>query len=71
MTALAIDTWQSLASKLGSAVDVERAAALLREAAVRAELLADNSRDVFEMNRRTGPDGLMAIRQMLEDVLRA
>lgn len=70
MTAGAIDSWERRAAELGSGIDVERVAALLREAATRAELLADNSRDVFELDRRTGPDGLLAIRDMLEAVLR-
>ena len=69
MTADAIASWERRAASLGSTVDVARAATLLREAATRAEILADNSRDVFEADRRTAPAGLAAVRRLLEDVL--
>jgi hypothetical protein len=69
MTGDAIASWERRAGSLGSSVDVVLAAALLREAAKRAEILADNSRDVFEAGRKTGPDGLTAIRRLLEDAL--
>lgn len=71
MTAVAIDSWQRRASEVGGNIDIHRAADLLREAAARAELLADNSRDVFEADCREGPDGLAVIQLMLEKVLRA
>lgn len=71
MTASAIDTWQLRASALESGIDVNLAADLLREAAARAELLADNSRDVFRADDRTSSDSLAAIQRMLEALLRA
>ncbi len=70
MTSAAIDSWERRASSLNEG-HAARIAALLREAAARAELLADNSREVFEADRRTGPDGLAAIRRMLDDALLA
>lgn len=69
MTADAIASWEKRAGSLSSDVDVAHIAALLREAAMRAEILADNSRDVFEAGRRTGPDGLAAIHRLLENTL--
>jgi hypothetical protein len=69
MTADAIASWERRAGIVNSGADVARVAALLREAATRAEILADNSRDVFEGGRRTGPDGLAAIRRLLENAL--
>lgn len=69
MTADAISSWETRAGLLKSSVNVTLTAALLREAATRAEILADNSRDVFEAGRRTGPDGLATIRRLLEDAL--
>ena len=69
MTADAIASWEKRAGLLSLSIDVALAATLLREAAKRAEILADNSRDVFESDRRTGPDGLAAIRRMLENAL--
>ena len=70
MTAGAIESWRRRASNLDLGVDVERVAALLLEAAARAELLADNSRDVFEAARHVVPDGLAALRDLLDDALK-
>lgn len=69
MTAGAIASWRGRASAHDLGVDVERVTALLLEAAVRAELLADNSRDVFEAGRHIAPDGLSEIKKMLDAVL--
>lgn len=69
MTGDAIDSWERRAIRLNSAADVRRIARLLREVALRAELLADNSRDVFEANRKVGPDGLAEIAKMLKEEL--
>jgi hypothetical protein len=71
MTGAAIESWQSRAGSASSGVDVVRVALLLREAAARAELLADNSRDVFTADDRTRPDGLATIKAMLMQELRA
>ncbi len=69
MTAGAIASWRSRASDHDLGVDVERITALLLEAAVRAELLADNSRDVFESGRHIAPDGLEEIKKTLDAIL--
>ncbi|WP_137752902.1 hypothetical protein [Sphingopyxis sp. L1A2A] len=69
MTAAAIESWRQRAAGVDLGVDVERVAALLLEAAARAELLADNSRDVFEADIRIAPDALSEIRVSLEMIL--
>jgi len=71
MTAGAINSWRSRASGLNVGVDVQRVATLLIEAAARAELLADNSRDVFEAGRHIAPDGLGELKGLLESALNA
>jgi hypothetical protein len=69
MTAGAIESWRNRAADRDLGVDVERVAALLLEAAARAELLADNSRDVFEANRHVAPDGVGEIKKTLDALL--
>ena len=69
MTEAAIGSWEKRAAAVGCHIDVPRIAGLLREAAKRAELLADNSRDVFTLDRQVGPDGLATLRRMLDDEL--
>jgi len=69
MTENAIESWRRRASELNLGMDVERIAKLLLEAAARAELLADNSRDVFEAERHVAPDGLGNLRKLLTDEL--
>lgn len=69
MTGAAIKSWVLRAAAGSGGVDVARVAALLREAAARAELLADNSREVFAPASQTGPDGLAALRALLDDAL--
>jgi hypothetical protein len=69
MTAGAIESWRQHAVSLDIGVDVERVAGLLLEAAARAELLADNSRDVFEADRHVAPDGLDGLRDLVIDAL--
>lgn len=69
MTAGAIESWRRRTAGRDLGVDVERVAVLLLEAAARAELLADNSRDVFELSRHVAPDGLGAIKEMLDALL--
>jgi hypothetical protein len=71
MTNAAITSWEVRASAAPNNVNVVRLAAPLREAAARAELLTDNSRDVFAPAGRTGPDSLAALRAMLDNELRA
>jgi hypothetical protein len=69
MTLGAIESWRGRAAGQNLGVDVERVAALLLEAASRAELLADNSRDVFERGRHISSDGLGAIKELLDACL--
>jgi hypothetical protein len=71
MTAKAIESWRNRAVDKDLGVDVERVAALLLEAAARAELLADNSRDVFEADHHVAPDGLGEIKKILDALLEA
>jgi hypothetical protein len=71
MTAAAIESWRNRAADEDLGVEVELVAALLLEAAARAELLADNSRDVFEAGRHVAPDGLEEIKKTLDVLLEA
>lgn len=71
MTAGVIESWRNRAANKDLGVDVERVAALLLEAAARAELLADNSREVFEAERHVAPDGLGEIKRTLDALLEA
>lgn len=52
MTGDAINHWEKRASADAQGRSVEGIAALLREASARAELMADDSKDVFEPDRR-------------------
>ncbi len=65
MTEAAIDSWEARAGQVNSDVNISRVAKLLREAALRAELLADNSREIFEAGRKISPDGVAEIAEML------
>ena len=69
MTAAAIETWRERAKAKFPAEDIDQIARLLSEASARAELLADNSRDVFEPEHRLTPDSLNEIRVMLDGAL--
>lgn len=69
MTRDAIDSWETRAAAVSLNIDVKRVAAILREASARAELLTDNSKDVFEAERRIGSNGLEVIRILLERAL--
>jgi hypothetical protein len=69
MTQNAIESWELRASEVFVDVDIGRLAALLREAAQRAELLADNSREVFAADRRVEPDALDTLSKMLTEAL--
>lgn len=69
MTGDAIESWENRALATGTERNVQQISKLLREASRRAELLADNSRDVFERDQNVGPDGLNEICLMLESEL--
>lgn len=65
MTAAAIDSWDSRAKLVWGIEFVDSIATILREASARAELLADNSRDVFEKESRGSKDGLEGLADLL------
>jgi len=69
MTRDAIDSWRDRAVGRHCNVDVVAIAQILTEASTRAELLADNSKDVFEPDHRPQPDSLDELRRLLEDTL--
>lgn len=69
MTAAAIDSWAVRAACITSNEKIERIKKILVEASTRAELLADNSRDVFEPERRPKLDSLGQLHSLLEIAL--
>jgi hypothetical protein len=69
MTGAAIESWKSRASNVQNSAIVDQIASILLEASRRAELLADNSRDVFVEERRIGADSLSDLRKILDDAL--
>lgn len=66
MTKDAIESWQHRASAVVTDLNVLEVVRILFEASRRAELLADNSRDVFEKGERGTPSGLDALKELLE-----
>lgn len=69
MTLGAIESWRQRAKIKLSIIDIDRIANLLLEASARAELLADNSKEVFEPAHRAAPDSLNELRIMLDCTL--
>jgi hypothetical protein len=69
MTRDAIEAWRRLAVLAQSTEKVSAVAQLLLEASARAELLADNSKDVFEPDHRPRPDSLTELRALLDQIL--
>jgi hypothetical protein len=69
MTLDAIESWRKRAKTVWPAVDMDRLARLLLAASSRAELLADNSKEVFESEHRPPPNSLNEIRMLLEQAL--
>ncbi len=69
MTRLAIDSWVTRAAQFVSPCWVTEIAGLLIEVSTRADLMADNSQDVFEPNMRPPPDSLNELRILLQSVL--
>jgi hypothetical protein len=69
MTAAAIESWRDRAIAVLSIDVSETVAQLLSEASARAQLLADNSRDVFEPESRGSRDSLDELRIRLERTL--
>ena len=65
----ALGSWRKRATVELSTVDNDQIANLLLEASRRAELLADNSKEVFEPVHRAAPDSLDELRILLDRAL--
>ena len=66
MTRDAIRSWQTRAKVACPGADIASIARILLEASTRAELVADNSKDVFEPDHRPQPDSLTELRRLLD-----
>ena len=71
MTREAIDSWRMRTEASLSGFDVREIVQILIEASTRAALLADNSKDVFEVDQRPQPDSLKELRGLLDTALAA
>lgn len=69
MTTDAIDSWRQRAKIIWPTADINRIASLLLEASARADLLADNSKEVFEPEHRPPADSLDELRGLLDRAL--
>jgi hypothetical protein len=69
MTEAAIHSWEERCKYSLPSMDVAQIAKILREAARRAELLADRSRDVFNGEDAKEPDGLGTLQRQLVALL--
>lgn len=69
MTLTALNSWEKRASQVFIADDIRRIAQILKEAAKRAEILADNSREVFAPSNKKSPDGLAGLSRLLNEEL--
>ena len=69
MTDAAIHSWEDRCRCAFPSLDVAQVAKILREAARRAELLADRSRDVFTGEEAKKPDGIGALQGQLVAIL--
>lgn len=69
MTTDAIESWRQRAKARWPVADIDRIARLLLEASSRADLLADNSKEVFEPEHRPPPDSLNELRTLLDRAL--
>jgi hypothetical protein len=69
MTRDAIDSWVKRAEGKHASSDVRDIARILIEASTRADLLTDNSKDVFEANQRPRPDSLKELCNLLDAAL--
>ncbi len=69
MTQGAIDSWQRRVTESTPPVVINSIAQILREAALRGELLADNSKEVFEPDHRPAPDSIKELRLLLDRTL--
>jgi hypothetical protein len=64
MTHDAIGSWSRRASE-ATGVDLTAVVAVLFEASSRADLMADNSKDVFDTAERPAPDSIAELRALL------
>jgi hypothetical protein len=69
MTRDAIESWAARAGAITEPSLVSDVARLLIEVSARADLMADNSKDVFEPDQRRQPDSLCEIRDLLDKTL--
>jgi hypothetical protein len=69
MTRDAIESWRRRASTASDPAKVGKVADILLQASSRAHLLADNSKDVFEPERRPSPSSVELLRDMLTELL--
>lgn len=69
MTEAAIHSWEDRCKCTFPSLDVVQIAKILREAARRAELLADRSRDVFTGEEAKKPDGIGTLQRQLVAIL--
>jgi hypothetical protein len=69
MTGDAIESWRTRAKAGWPAAGIDRITRLLLEASLRAELLADNSKEVFEPEHRPPPDSLHELHVLLDRAL--
>jgi len=70
MTRDAIESWATRAASKFADPNIRDIAQILIEASARAELLADNSKDVFEIDRTPKPDSLDELRELLATALK-
>jgi hypothetical protein len=66
MTMEAIVSWKVRASDNHNEAKIDGIAKILLEASARASLLADNSRDVFEEDRRPKQNSMLELRELLQ-----
>ena len=66
MTLDAIESWAKRAASATNEALIFEVAALLTEVSKRADLMADNSKDVFDVEQRPKPDSLAELRSLLE-----
>ena len=69
MTRDAIQSWATRAGAKAERALIADIARLLIEVSTRAELMADNSKDVFEREQRPQPDSLQELRDLLDETL--
>lgn len=69
MTSGAIDTWRTNAEKHWPKAAVASVANVLLQASARAELLADNSKEVFEAEHRPKPASMDELRDILDEII--